>query len=48
LGGKFEETWAKEKIYFDRYRGFVSTQIGPQKSSEELKKIADKIRGNLK
>ncbi len=44
LNGKFEETWAKEKIYFDTYKGYISTQVGPQKTIEELKKIAEKIR----
>lgn len=44
LNDKFEEIWANEKIYFDKYKGFISTQLGPKKSPEELNKIAEKIR----
>ena len=44
LDEKFKEMWAKDKIYFDRYEGYISTQLGPQKSIEELKKIAEKIK----
>jgi histidine triad (HIT) family protein len=44
LDEKFKETWAKEKAYFEKYEGYISTVLGPQKSIEELKKVADKIR----
>ncbi|OIO41573.1 diadenosine tetraphosphate hydrolase [Candidatus Pacearchaeota archaeon CG10_big_fil_rev_8_21_14_0_10_31_9] len=40
---KFKEMWAKEKAYFSKYEGFISTQLGEKKSFEELKKVADKI-----
>ena len=43
LDEKFKEIWAKDKVYFDRYLGYISTQLGPQRSMEELKKVADKI-----
>jgi histidine triad (HIT) family protein len=43
LNEKFEETWAKEKIYFKKYEGYITTQQGPEKSIDELKKVADKI-----
>jgi len=46
LKEKFTEMWAKEKIYFEKYEGYLTTQIGPKKGPAELKKIADKIRGN--
>ena len=45
LNEKFKETWADKKVYFDKYEGYISTQLGPPKSKEELKKIADKIKG---
>lgn len=48
IGEKFEETWAKDKIYFEKYEGFISTQLGPQKSAEELKRTAKKILDNTK
>jgi len=44
LDEKFKEIWAKEKVYFDKYRGYISTQLGPQKSIEELNKVAEKIK----
>jgi histidine triad (HIT) family protein len=44
LNEKFQEMWAKDKIYFDKYEGYITTQIGPQKSQEELKKVAEKIK----
>lgn len=43
LDEKFKETWAKDKIYFNKYEGYISTQLGPQKSIDELNKIRDKI-----
>jgi diadenosine tetraphosphate (Ap4A) HIT family hydrolase len=43
LDEKFKETWAKDKIYFEKYEGYISTQLGPQKTTEELNKIAKKI-----
>ena len=44
LDEKFKEIWAKDRIFFEKYKGYISTQLGPQKSIEELKKIADKIK----
>lgn len=44
LDEKFKETWAKDRIFFEKYEGYISTQLGPQKSIEELKKVADKIK----
>ncbi|MBI3952487.1 MAG: HIT family protein [Candidatus Doudnabacteria bacterium] len=41
---KFEEIWAKEKVYFEKYEGYISTQLGPQKNLEELNQLADKIK----
>ena len=43
LDEKFKETWAKDKVYFENYEGYISTQLGPQKSIEELNKTKDKI-----
>jgi diadenosine tetraphosphate (Ap4A) HIT family hydrolase len=44
LDEKFKEMWAKDKVFFEKYEGYISTQLGPQKSIEELKKLADEIR----
>jgi len=46
LEKKFIETWHNDKIYFEKYVGYLSTQLGPQKSSSELNEVADKILKN--
>lgn len=48
LEEKFKEIWAQERKFFDKYEGYVSTQLGPQASTDELEKIAKKIRKNIK
>src|SRR3989344_5390268 len=35
LDDKFKETWAKDKVFFEKYEGYISTQLGPQKATEE-------------
>jgi diadenosine tetraphosphate (Ap4A) HIT family hydrolase len=32
-------------VYFKEYPGYITTLVGPQKSTEELNKVAEKIRG---
>jgi histidine triad (HIT) family protein len=44
LDEKFKETWAKEKTFFERYEGYISTQLGPEMSIEQLNKIAEEIK----
>ena len=44
LDEKFEESWGKEKVYFEKYEGYITTQLGPEKSIKELNKIAEKIK----
>ena len=44
LDKKFKETWAKDKIFFNEYCGYISTQLGPQADIKELKKLAEKIK----
>lgn len=41
---KFKEIWAKDKIYFETYKGYISTQTGPQRNIGGLKKLAEEIR----
>ncbi|MFA5169374.1 MAG: HIT domain-containing protein [Candidatus Paceibacterota bacterium] len=43
---KFKEMWGEEKIFFDKYEGYISTQIGPQVNFDELRKIAEEIKNN--
>jgi len=44
LKDKFTEIWVKEKVYFDKYPGYLTTLTGPEKSIEEREKVAKKIR----
>ena len=44
LKEKFTEMWHPERVYFNKYEGYLTTQLGPQKSLEELKKVAEKIK----
>lgn len=48
LEDKFKEMWAKDKVFFDRYQGYISTQTGSQVDLNELKKLARKITNSLK
>jgi len=43
LDEKFKETWSKEKRFFDKYEGYISTILGPEADKNELKKLADKL-----
>jgi len=44
LDNKFKEIWAPEKIYFEKYQGYISTQLGPKADISELNKLAKEIR----
>lgn len=44
LDEKFNETWAKDRIYFEKYEGYISTQLGPKAEINELIKLAEEIR----
>ena len=43
---EFKEMWAKEKVFFENYQGYVSTQLGPKADMEDLKKLAGEIRNS--
>jgi diadenosine tetraphosphate (Ap4A) HIT family hydrolase len=45
LESKFQELWAKDKVFFEKYPGYISTQLGPSKSMQELQALAKHIRG---
>ena len=40
---KFKETWAKQKVFFEKYEGYISTQTGEKVELGALKKLADSI-----
>ena len=46
LKDKFKENWAKDKIFFDEYQGYLTTKLGPEANKDKLKKIAEKIKDN--
>jgi diadenosine tetraphosphate (Ap4A) HIT family hydrolase len=46
LDEKFTETWTPERMFFDKYPGYITTHLGPKSSAEELQKVADEIREN--
>ncbi len=41
---KFKEMSAKKTIFFDKYEGYISTQLGPKAKLSELKKLAERIK----
>lgn len=41
---KFKEMWGKKKIFFDKYEGYITTELGPKAKFENLKKLADKLK----
>ena len=41
---EFKEIWAKDKVLFDSYQGYISTQLGPQADFDYLKKLAEEIK----
>ena len=44
LEEKFQEMWAKDRVFFKNYPGYISTQLGPQADGDELKKLAEEIK----
>lgn len=43
---KFKEMWAKDKIFFEKYEGYISTQTGEKADINKLKELAEKIKKN--
>ena len=46
LSNKFVEMWPIEKIYFDKYEGYISTLTGEKVEMTKLKQIAEEIEQN--
>lgn len=44
LGKKFKETIPPERVYFKKYKGYISTQLGPKANEKELEKLVKKLR----
>lgn len=44
LNDKWKAFESNDKVYFEKYPGFVSTKLGPMQESVELKKVLDIIK----
>ena len=42
--GKWDAIHSNVDKFFDKYEGYISTQLGPKANFEELKRLAEKIR----
>jgi len=40
----FDVMIPKERVFFERYEGYLSTQLGPQADIKELKRLAREIK----
>lgn len=48
IGEEFEEMWAKDKVFFEKYQGYLSTQLGEKAQLKDLRKVAQEIIGKNK
>ncbi len=46
LGSKFREIWAKKRVYFKKYPGYITTQLGPKAKDKDLLGLSRKLRSN--
>ena len=44
LKEKFVEMWHPNKVFFEKYEGYITTQLGPKADINELKKLANQIK----
>jgi len=44
LEENFKDMEIKKGIFFEKYPGYTTTQLGPQADAEELKKLAEQIK----
>lgn len=44
LKDKFVETWADKKIFFKKYKGYITTLMGERADDKDLARLAKKIR----
>lgn len=45
LENTFQEMWAPEQVFFEKYTGYISTQLGPKEDIIKLKALAEKLSG---
>ncbi|MBL8008620.1 MAG: HIT domain-containing protein [Ignavibacteria bacterium] len=39
LESEFKEMWTDDRVFFDKYEGFITTKLGPKATDEELEKV---------
>lgn len=39
LGSEFQEMLTEEKIFFDKYKGYITTMLGPKATEDELEQV---------
>ncbi len=44
LSSKFKSVVPRQRVFFKKYPGYLTTKLGPQKSFKELEKLAEKLR----
>ena len=44
---KFTEIIPEDRVFFEKYPGYLTTKIGPRANDEELEKLASKIRSMI-
>jgi len=44
---KFKEAWSKQRVYLDKYKGYITTQLGPEIDRRKLKSMAKEFRQRL-
>lgn len=43
LENSFQEMWAQERVFFEKYAGYITTQLGPKARINELKALSKKL-----
>jgi diadenosine tetraphosphate (Ap4A) HIT family hydrolase len=41
LDSDFQEMWSDENVFFEKYKGFITTKTGPKATDEELSNVRD-------
>lgn len=47
IGKEFKEMWAPEKVFFEKYEGYITTKTGPKVDIEELKRLTEEIKRGI-
>lgn len=44
VGPKFKAIWTEENVFFEKYQGYLTTQLGPQADLKKLEKLSKIIK----